>query len=267
MFEQLLNNNIHQNQQQFNIAPFVNKAANLGNNHITITNSINYLQENYDELNIGRNELNAIWDDLNQPLYVKILTTFWWGSLSHKDQAPLFYNTNNLQQLLDISEAMQADLTNINNPNNNFHEGINLLYNRLKLINGEYKLRGINTAFFTKILQFGISNQRQPIIADKWSTTAILADMINQNQEFNHIFHLKRNAANNITIKFRGSATNEFQKYYTMLEYFNNRCNQLEINPLAMEEIMFGYGGAGAMQDIHNPRVIATHIILDYLNQ
>ena len=266
MFEQILNNAIHQNQQQFNIVPFVNKAIELGNNHITITSTIAYLREHYGNLNIGRPELYAIWGDASEPLYVKILTTFWWGGLSHQNQAPLFYNIENLDKLHGMCENMQADLTNINNPNGNFQEGINDLYNRLKLPNGEYKLRGINTAFFSKILQFAISNQIQPIIADKWSTRAILADMINQNHVFNQIFILGGNSANNLTIKFRGSAKNEFQKYYSMLEYFNNRCNQLEINPLVMEEIMFGYGGAGAMQDINNPRVIATNIILNYLN-
>ena len=260
MFEQIIENNKAYNQQGFSISSFTTKAFNLSNGHNTILNSIDYLNTHYPQLLIGRNELLAIWSNASIPVYTKILITFWWGNLSHKDQAPIFYNKQNLDKLQYFSEELNLELIEINNPNNNFNGLLQNIYNSHKLNNGKYKLSGINTAFFTKILQFGISNPIQPLIADKWSIRAILADMIDQNYDYQSIFRIYHPSEGNLKVSFKGSTQNEFEKYYRMLEYFNSRCVQLQITPLQLEEIMFGFGDA--MHIPNNPRVIAQNIIM-----
>ena len=180
--------------------------------------------------------------------------------MSHKDQAPIFYNKQNLDKLQYFSEELNLELIEINNPNNNFNGLLQNIYNSHKLNNGKYKLSGINTAFFTKILQFGISNPIQPLIADKWSIRAILADMIDQNYDYQSVFRINHPPEGNLKVSFKGSTQNEFEKYFKMLEYFNLRCIQLQITPLQLEEIMFGFGDA--MHIPNNPRVIAQNIIM-----
>lgn len=260
MFEQIIENNKAYNQQGFSISSFTTKAFNLSNGHNSILKSIDYLNTHYPQLLIGRNELLAIWSNASIPVYTKILITFWWGNLSHKDQAPIFYKKQNLDKLQLISEELNLDLIEINNDNNNFISNLENIYNSLKFNNGKYKLSGINTAFFTKILQFGILNPIQPIIADKWSIRAILADMIDQNYDYQSVFRINHPPEGNLKVSFKGSTQNEFEKYFKMLEYFNLRCIQLQITPLQLEEIMFGFGDA--MHIPTNPRVIAQNIII-----
>jgi hypothetical protein len=260
MFEQIIENNNAYNQQGFSISSFTKKASNLAYGHITILNSIDYLNTCYPELVIGRSDLIVIWNDAKIPLYTKILITFWWGNLSHKDQAPKFYKKQNLDKLQLFSEELNSELIEINKPIKNFNVELQNLYNSLKLNHGKYKLSGINTAFFTKILQFGISNPIQPIIADKWSIRAILADMIDQNYNYQSVFRINHPPEGNLKVSFKGSTQNEFEKYFKMLEYFNLRCTQLQITPLQLEEIMFGFGNA--MHIPNNPRVIAENIII-----
>ena len=262
MFEQLIANNPNHQQQNFSIISFVNKAIQLTGHHTSIINSVNYLNTYHPQFDIGRAELNAIWTNLEIPIYTKILITFWWGNMSHKDQAPLFYNDNNLSKILNFSEKFMVELTQINNQQIEFETALKSLYNSLKFKDGCYKMDGINTAFFTKLLQFGITNPIQPIIADKWSIRAILADMINQGYGYNSIFRIGLTNGK-ISVNFRGSEKNEFEKYLEMIQYFNLRCTTLQINPLELEEIMFGVGNAMHVQN--NPRLIAQNIILQIL--
>jgi hypothetical protein len=182
----------------------------------------------------------------------------WWGGISHHNQ-PKFYAKNNLNRLYDFSDELTAELNYINHNGNEFRDNLKTFYNKFKCTN--YKLGGVNTAFFTKIIQFGITNQLQPIIADKWSMRAVLADMISNNYDYHQIFRISGNNFQKLTVSFRGSHLNEFEKYFSMIEYFNNRCNNLTIHPLALEEIMFGRGRD--MQNVNNPRFIASDIILN----
>jgi hypothetical protein len=258
MYENIIQVAPYQPQEAFSIIPFINKAIQLSN-HIVITETIDYLETHHPQLSIDRQILNTIWQDIETPVYTKILITFWWGGLSHQNQAPLFYTNINLDHLYNFSDELNAELYEINNNGNEFRDNLKTFYNKFKCTN--YKLGGVNTAFFTKIIQFGITNQLQPIIADKWSMRAVLADMISNNYDYHQIFRISGNNFQKLTVSFRGSHLNEFEKYFSMIEYFNNRCNNLTIHPLALEEIMFGRGRD--MQNVNNPRFIASNIILN----
>ncbi len=263
MYEQILENNKNYVQKSFSVKSFANKAKQLCGEHRVVIDSINYLDKYCPDYLISRTLLDDLWRNKKHPVHVKILVTFWWGNLSHKNQAPLFYKKVNLDKMLGFQNELTSKLTLINSveSKDKFKIELSKLYNEFKLNTGKYKMKGINTAFFTKVLQFGIKNDLQPIIADKWSTRAVLSDMISQNFNYRHIFNVSGFTIDELKVSFVGSQKVEFEKYYKMIEYFKTRSIALQIEPLKLEEIMFGI--SDAMSIAKNPRVVAQRILID----
>ncbi len=262
LFQQLIQNNLNYEQESFSLQRFVNKAIAILPNNNLIMEAQTQLQQMDANLNISRPQLVQLWANVNIPFYVKIIITFWWGGLSDQHQAPKFYTEKNFQKLHVLNALFKEEFDDVNNDLENFQENLKNLYNKFKF--GDFKLFGIDTPFFTKLLQFGISNPIQPIIFDHWSSNAIFAELLDGNLETQLIFRNPKFDERNIAeVKLRGSAKTEFNKYWYILTFFNNRCHELEINPLRMEEIMFGWGRD--YDNPENPRVIANNIIRNHL--
>lgn len=252
------------NQQGFSLSPFVNKALELAPNNEALQKSKKLIQKNIN--NFNRNHLVEIYQNEKIPLNQKILITFWWGGISHQFQAPKFYTEENLKKLDTIYKKLEGDLNYILKSKNidSYHNKLRDTYYNLKLNNGNYKLSGINTSFFTKIFQFYFQAFGQnselvqnhfPIIADKWSKKAVLADIINTNA-VNNIFQNNGN--------FKGSLNNDYESYFNFIVYFSNRVNALKkiylnLNQFRLEEISFGW--PRDIMNPLNPRFIANQII------
>jgi hypothetical protein len=263
MFEIILHNNLNYHQNAFTVNAFANKARQLCGDHRVVVDSLNYLELNCPDNMINRHILNLLWQNVEVPVYVKIMITFWWGNLSHKNQAPLFYRKGNLDKMLGFEVDLKKDLATINaiEREDQFEMEFAKLYNNFKYGAGKYKIQGINTAFFTKIFQFGIVFNPQPIIADKWSMRAILADMISEEFNYNQIFKISGDCPKSLKVSFTGSEQSEWGNYFKMINYFKVRCTELQVDPLYLEGVMFGFGNAMLSSD--NPRVIAQNILID----
>jgi len=264
MLSQIIQNNPNCVQPGFSLTPFINKANGLLPKNELIQISASKVSEYNNGNIISRKDLSQIWTEDKTPLFAKIIITFWWGGISHQFQAPLFYTTENLIRLANINDNFNTDLININNAQkiDIFKSKLKDIYDNLKF--GNYHLSGINTAFFTKLLQFGISNTIQPIIVDRWSANAIIAELIDSNQEFSDILKDPKLDKNNIAItQLGGNNMTEFNNYWNLISYFSSVCNKIGIDPLTMECIMFGWGRDN--NNPNNPRVIANQIIRNYL--
>ena len=250
-------------QRGFSIIPYINRATNLSNNHRIIEVAVLELKElNFDFYNFNRLNLLKIWNDKSISFSTKILVTFWWGGLSHQFQAPKFYTVNNLMQLDKISKSLQQSLTKLMN----FNDGENFKNIYVNLKDGEFKLSGIGSPFFTKIFQFYFECNPipiHPIIADQWSMKSVLAEMITQeNNEWKNIFKVSSNK-NKLYVNFNQNG-NEFEKYKIFNVFFNARLSELkntypELTAIRLEEILFGW--ARDINNPNNPRYIAENII------
>ena len=132
-----------------------------------------------------------------------------------------------------------------------------------------YKLNGINSSFFTKIFEFYFQanlegeNAFEPIIADKWTKIAVLADMIDKKFDWESVF-ARPKKSNMKIVQFGGGTELEFDKYMIFNNYVKSRSIELKISVFQLEEIMFGHGRD--IKNKQNPRNIAYRIIETYFN-
>lgn len=266
-------------QQNFNLSPFIQRAHDLlgENQHIAEAMAI---INNYDIEHFSRNNLIGIWNNKEVSFFSKIIITFWWGGLSHLFQAPQFYTNNNFMIMEDFMENLENDLNDCIHSENIYHYSTSLgnIYSSFKGTNGNvnYHMNGINTSFFTKILQFYFYTNNHnhnfpiPIIADKWTMRSVMADMIFTQFNWQNVFRqpVFAEAYNSISIKFLGNNEIEFEKYWNFISYVHNRINELlgfdNLNAFILEEYIFGW--RNDMQNIMNPRNIATNIIRNHFN-
>jgi len=265
MFESIVNN--LPRQTVFNLNPFIARANSLMPNNKIVNNTIAFVPF-ADRENFNRIDLLKIWKNNIVPMSSKILFTFWWGGISHQFQAPLFYTTPNFKKLLDLEEGLQTNLNKIVGTNFD-EESFKAIYYNFKRPNGLYKLNGINSSFFTKIFEFYFQANREgenafePIIADKWTKIAVLADMIDTKFKWESVF--TRPQINNMKIvQFAGGIALEFDKYMIFNNYIKKRSRELKIPVFQLEELMFGQGRD--IMNEQNPRNIAYSIIENYFN-
>lgn len=246
-------------QQSFSIKPFAEKAQALADQHRLVNSSINYL-ENKNTHSISRRDLINLYRS-EEDFFIKILITFWWGGISHKDQAPKFYKKENLDKIIEFSpkleHALQCTLTG---KGKDFQDKLRIIFDGLAF--GDYKMDGIGIAFFTKIFQFFYESHNYsqngimlPIIADKWSMRAVLGYSIldgNPVKFFRSPSLNKR--ASDFTLNFKGYNKSQFSKYWDFISYFDEMARMLSrtyisLTPFQLEEILFGW-----QKDILNPQ-------------
>lgn len=270
-------------QNGFNLEPYKTTAIKRAGNHIIIKNTILDIENNKISLNsFDRIILVDIWNSETFLFSSKIIITFWWGGLSHNNQAPLFYKHDNLNSLKLTSEILEQYFKNINTSKtkDEFVTQLKKIYHALKFKNKKIdshiiKISGINTSFFTKLFQFYfytnpslVSNRLPPIIADKWSKIAVLADMMNNGYDYSRVFNI-RNDKKNLNVSFKHANTlKEFDTYMLFLEYYNQRVENIKminsyynLDAFTLEEYIFGEGRK--MYDTNNPRRIFTDIIIN----
>jgi hypothetical protein len=280
MFESILEQlNGDYVQSGFSLKSFITTAKERSNEHIVIKNSIKEInQSNFNVENFNRNDLVQAYRNAELSSSTIFLLTFWWGHMSHRTQAPKFYTQDNLDKLNEIAPYLNRDLKVLYNAGmlEAYKDQLSNIYKKLKV--SEYKLAGINTAFFTKILQFSYEAYSKkpdrypfPIIADKWTKKAIYADLINLNEHQLKEKIFRKGLSNALEPIFKGSPNSEFDKYWLFINYFFDRTNQLRKNdktlvtPFELEGIIFGW--ARDMSNPENPRVIAHKIIAQYFRK
>lgn len=264
MFNDIIANTAPYSQGAFNIQPYINRAMTLSNNEM--------IQYSEDLLQGGANTFNRtgllnIWRRNEVPFHSKALLTFWWGGISHQFAAPRFYQEENLERLENMNPFDNNWIANIDN-----QQTLITLYNSFRLNEGVNNLDGISTAFFTKLFQFGYestflnleANASLPIIADQWSMKAVLAEMIDNGDDWAAVFvHPSVSAKNKLIVSFSGGVNVEAIRYAQFINYFNTQVNAIgNIRPFDAEGILFGWA-----KDIHNPdnpRNIAENIIRSY---
>lgn len=265
MFESIVHN--LPRQAGFNLNPFIGRANSLLPENKIVNDTINFVPYAVLE-NFNRIDLLGIWKNNEISLSSKILFTFWWGGISHQFQAPLFYTKPNIKKLLDMEEGLHSTLKNIEGTNFNV-ESFRAIYDNFKNPNGLYKLNGINSSFFTKIFEFYFQanlegeNAFEPIIADKWTKIAVLADMIDTNFDWERVFERPKKSKLKI-VQFAGGIELEFDKYMIFNNYVKNRSIELKIPVFELEELMFGKGRD--IMNEQNPRNLAYRIIETYFN-
>ncbi|WP_304142252.1 hypothetical protein [Mesoflavibacter zeaxanthinifaciens] len=270
-------------QKAFNIDPYKTTAIKRAGNHDIIKSTISDIENNNISLkSFDRIRLVDIWKSETFSFSSKIIVTFWWGGLSHNNQAPLFYKSDNLNSLKLTSEILEQYFKNINTSKTKDELVAQLkdIYQALKFKNKKIdnhviKISGINTSFFTKLFQFyfytnpsEISNRFLPIIADKWSRIAVLADMMNNGYNYSSVFNI-RNNKNELDVSFKHANTvKEYDVYILFLDYYNQRVENIKminrycnLDAFTLEEYIFGEGRK--MYDTNNPRRIFTDSIIN----
>ncbi len=280
MFESIIEQlNGNYLQSGFSLQSFIRTAKKKSKDHVVIKNSIEEINQTnlkvetfnrYDLVDAYRNE------DLSSSTI--FLLTFWWGHMSHRNQAPQFYTQENLDKLNEISPKLNSDLKVLYNADKIevYKDRLSNIYNKLKIY--DYKLASINTAFFTKILQFSYEAFSEkpdsypfPMIADKWTKKAIYADLISQNEHQKRELIFRNKLSKELEPTFKGGPITEFERYWKFINYFFDRTNKLRnidktmITPFELEGIIFGW--ARDMKNPQNPRVIAHEIIAQYFRK
>jgi len=256
-------------QQGFSLAPFANKALALAGTHPVIDRAIIELPFICPDIShFNRTHLLQAFRDEKVSTSSAILYTFWWGGLSHPYQAPKLYQNPVLDRLERTGGMIARELILLAQ-----EQSIESFKARLKDIfmeqqRGEYKLSGIGTSFFTKILQFGVQARKQdnlvgplPIIADKWSMRGAMADMKVTGFEWETIFIGPNKQG---AFAFIGRVEEEFESYWKFINYFSERVESLRdtyqgIDAFRMEELVFGW--PRDIDNPSNPRHIASQII------
>jgi len=258
-------------QQSFSILPFIVRADALAGDHQIIVDTIEFVKERGLE-EISRKTLLDLYADSNVELFKKIFITFWWGGLSHQNQAPLFYKKENLKKIELFYKDFENDLNNsLLNEANDFQNSFNKIFN--EVLFGRYKMNGIGYAFFTKIFQFfyeakkSISNHDLiPIISDKWSMRSVFGYSILEGKPVT--FFRKINAKQgDLELKFRGYDRTYFSRYWQFVIYFNELSTELSeryigLTPFRLEEIFFGW--QRDLNNPENPRNLFTNAIAEY---
>lgn len=270
MIQQILLSNYDIPQDDFSIMPYLARANDLAGDHPLITN----IQNELNNVNaIDRNLLLNIYNNNKISFSTKILLTFWWGGLSHQYQAPLFYRKDNLDRIQHFSKALESDLRNsINSDEQKFKNSLGAIFN--SFFSGDYKMNGISLSYFSKIFQFFFYEAYKkgqinilPIIADKWSMRAGFAMMLEDDFDYNTVFkNPKVKCERNIGINFLGSNSNAFDSYWKFVKYFTKKAHALneanpdmDLNPFKLEEILFGKGRD--WNNANNPRRIYSKFI------
>ena len=270
-------------QKDFNLESYKTTAIKRAGNNNIIKNTISDIERNDISLkSFERNTLIDIWKSKNFLFSSKIIITFWWGGLSHNNQAPLFYGDDNLNGLKLTSEILEQYFKDINTSKtkDEFAAQLRKIYQALKLKNKKIdnhviKINGINTSFFTKLFQFyfytnpsRIAKNFLPIIADKWSKIGVLADMMNVGYDYSRVFNI-RNNKKDLDVSFKHANTvKEFDTYMLFLEYYNQRVEDIKkidkycnLDSFTLEEYIFGEGRK--MYDTNNPRRVFIDSIIN----
>lgn len=155
MFENILDILKYPNYKQkaFNIDPYKTTAIKRAGNHDIIKTTISDIENNNISLkSFDRIRLVDIWKSETFSFSSKIIVTFWWGGLSHNNQAPLFYKSDNLNSLKFTSEILEQYFKNINTSKTKDELVAQLkeIYQALKFKNKKIdnhviKISGINT--------------------------------------------------------------------------------------------------------------------------
>ncbi len=255
MFKQVLQNLQYPEYRQgcFNVMPFINRALDLTGNHFLIN-------QTRDDVGIpalsqfDRYQLLEIWMDEHHSFVSKVLLTMWWGGLSHVYQAPHFYiNMDELQRRLNALEKVLQDT----DPDN-----LTDLYNSLSA--GDLHLTGINTSFFTKIVEFyfhsrNLLNKQNlivPIICDKWSRRALWFELVDESEEQIRKEIFANDNTENLRLRNRnGSSAESYNLFY---QYFNKRVDHLQhdfpgLTAFDLETYIFGWRGNA--NQAQNPRL------------
>lgn len=270
-------------QNGFNLEPYKTTAIKRARNHNIIKKTISDIEKNNISLkSFDRITLVDIWKSETFLFSSKIIITFWWGGLSHNNQAPLFYRDDNLNGLKLTSEILEQYFKNINTSKtkDEFVAQLRKIYQALKFKNKKIenhviKINGINTSFFTKLFQFyfytnpsKIGKNFLPIIADKWSKIAVLTDMMNNGYDYSSVFYI-RNNKNELDVSFKHANTDkEYDVYMLFLDYYNQRVENMKmidrycnLDAFTLEEYIFGEGRK--MYDTNNPRRIFIDSIIN----
>jgi hypothetical protein len=271
MIQNLINNHsqlFEQDQQGFNLVPFINTADKL------LPNNQSYLQLKGEILDafplegpqlhdFTRVHLLSYWEG-DYTFGSKMLLTLWWGGLSHQFQAPKFYTESNFSHFVQIGEPAADSIIDLYKYFENIKEGFD----------------GVGYRYFTKFMQFltkvrGIDTP-QCVIADQWSMKAVIAYLI-QSKDFNRlnqIFTPLTYDQENNRIKnpdFRSIRRSKSIAYLMFLEIFKEILEQakqiagnLNLDLYDVEEKLFGWGHD--IDNQRNPRNYYHQIIIDFLN-
>lgn len=265
-------------QKEFSLKRYFVKAKSLAGNHSVIKNALQVLENCGIEECLDRKKLISIYTNHSIEFSSKIIITFWWGGVSNLHQAPKFYTEDNLNKLSQISWPLEKDLNSLvlTSEKNEYDNRMQMLYYNFKA-NGNYKLFGIDKAFFTKVFQFysqafDKNKQRDyyPIIADQWIMKGILAEMISIGYDWGNVFRPpKLNKKGNVILNFTGSSNTEYFRYKEICQFLTSSrikyTNEYpDLTEFKMEEIIFGWGADNA--NPNNPRVIAKKLIKGYFN-
>ena len=198
--------------------------------------------EGLDWCHFDRNNLKDVWSsDCSLPS--KYIATLWWGHVFPQIFNEV-YSSSNLNRLVKISPKLGKALDDASQTKSytEFCDKLSTIIESMQ--QGNFRLPYVGVAFFTKVIQFYFAahpvqskEDFLPIIADRWLLRALYCEMtdcgdIEKRDELLVIDHkivfLKKDR--------KGCIADSYIKY---IQYFNQRCEALEVNPWDMEALLF----------------------------
>jgi hypothetical protein len=257
MFEQLLQVN-YEGGIQYPVQRRIDLALNYSNHHNLVVAAANMVQREYGAA-LSRENLFELWRNEEYSLGIKYLSTLWWGNKTR--HASVAYSNDNICTLNRIQVDLSAVLNQIA-ASNNFNEALDLLSELFYEMEphrnhrgGNFYLKQIGSAFFTKVLQYYFASHPLesnpaflPIICDQWLCKAVYIEMTENDQI------VQRDAIFTNPITFRCHNDSCSDSYIAFINYFNARVGQLtavypDLTSFEMEGRIFSIVGRNYIQN------------------
>ncbi len=198
--------------------------------------------DGFDWFRFSRNNLKDVWAS-NCCFRTKYLATLWWGHVFRQIFNEV-YSPQNLDKMRRISAGLNKALTDAAQTKGykEFCEKLSAIIASMQ--GGAFRIPYVGPAFFTKVIQFffaahPVQSKKDylPIIADRWLMRALYCEMTDcgdidiRNDVFVH-------DQKNIFLRKEGKG-DIAESYIKYIEYFNQRCKVLGVNPWDMEGQLF----------------------------
>lgn len=234
MFEVILNQPL-QAAGGYNIENQINRTINASVGHEIVLlahNELNHFQ-GIDLLHFTRDMLRDVWAS-NCHITTKYLATLWWGNVNYRIFNRVF-SAQNMDRLQGISAVLGESLEILSYSVK--AQTLLDIFVRMYHPRGDLKVPYVGYAFFTKVLQFSVAAYQRddqvllPIIADQWLMKALYCEMTDAG------FGLRDDI---FVIAPNGISLQDIpESYYSYVDWFNHRCQSLNVTPWDMEGRLF----------------------------